>query len=70
MRVEFDLERAFKGAAIAALFCVAVLIIIVAMYLLGGCSAEYMREKPIATDLHKYCLDHPKDSACQGPNSK
>lgn len=46
-----------------------------AIYLLlvlfcGGCSAEYMREKPIATDLHKYCLEYPKDSACQGKDSK
>jgi hypothetical protein len=72
--------------------------------LLGGCSAEAIRQgnKPDlapmsrdaerqsirergvefcktypddvackkATDLAKYCRDNPKDSACQGPNSK
>lgn len=31
---------------------------------LCGCSAEYMREKPIVTDLHKYCLEFPRDAAC------
>jgi hypothetical protein len=39
----------------------------------GGCSGDYARERPVpqtATDLHRYCLDYPKDSACQGPASK
>ena len=35
------------------------------LLIVGGCSAEYMREKPIVTDLHKYCVEYPKDSACQ-----
>jgi hypothetical protein len=26
--------------------------------------------KKTATDLAKYCRDNPRDSACQGPNSK
>lgn len=44
------------------------------LILLAGCSAEYTRENGmrngVVTDLHKYCLEYPKDSACQGPNSK
>lgn len=43
------------------------------LILLCACSAEYTREKPApqtATDLHRYCIDHPTDSACQGPASK
>jgi hypothetical protein len=40
--------------------------VMVACLLLCACSGDYMREKGnIATDLHKYCLDYPKDSACQ-----
>jgi hypothetical protein len=43
----------------------------------GGCSEDYLREREIPgtkngviTDLHKYCLEYPKDSACQGKESK
>ena len=49
---------------------VTITLIIAVAILLSACSAEYMREKPIVTDLHKYCLDYPKDSACQGRESK
>jgi hypothetical protein len=46
--------------------------------LLCACSAEAIRgqaDRPgmqngVVTDLHKYCLAYPKDSACQGPASK
>ncbi len=53
-----------------------------AIYLLlvllcAGCSADYVREHEapgtkngVITDLHKYCLEFPKDSACQGRESK
>jgi hypothetical protein len=45
--------------------------IILLAVLLTACSADYLRERPdIATDLHKYCLNYPKDSACQGKDSK
>ena len=43
---------------------------IVGVMLLANCSAEYIREKPVVTDLHKYCLNYPNDSACQGKESK
>ena len=43
------------------------------LLLLCGCSADYVREQPdrpgmrngVVTDLHKYCIEYPKDSACQ-----
>jgi hypothetical protein len=43
--------------------------------LLAACSEHYMRElelrdPKIKTDLTKYCIEYPKDSACQGANSK
>ena len=51
--------------------------VIVGLALLAGCSSDYMREHEtpgtkngVVTDLHKYCLANPKDSACQGPGSK
>lgn len=44
----------------------------VILVLVGGCSADYMREHEapgtkngVVTDLHKYCISNPKDSACQ-----
>jgi hypothetical protein len=50
---------------------------LVGLLLLVGCSSDYMREHEapgtkngVITDLHKYCLAYPKDSACQGPASK
>ena len=56
---------------------VRVLFIGVALLLLKMCVPLAPRDHPIAptrasvaTDLPKYCLDNPKDSACQGPNSK
>lgn len=45
----------------------------VILVLVGGCSGDYARERPApqtATDLHRYCISYPADSACQGPNSK
>lgn len=47
--------------------------LIFALVTVVACSAEYQREKPApqtATDLHRYCLSYPADSACQGPASK
>lgn len=35
------------------------------LIILTACSAEYIREKPVITDLHEYCLKVPQDSACQ-----
>jgi len=42
------------------------------LLLLCGCSENYLREREtpgmrngVVTDLHKYCLENPKDSACQ-----
>lgn len=56
---------------LAAITGIAAVVTMLALVLaVAGCSAEYMREKPIVTDLHKYCLEVPTDSACQGPNSK
>jgi hypothetical protein len=47
------------------------LILAMLIAVIAACSAEYTRETGgIATDLHKYCLQHPQDSACQGPASK
>jgi hypothetical protein len=46
------------------------------LLLLCSCSGEYARERPTptpqtATDLHAYCRDvNPRDSACQGKESK
>ena len=52
-------------------------ILLFLLLLCGGCSSDYMREHEtpgtkngVITDLHKYCLANPKDSACQGPASK
>jgi hypothetical protein len=47
------------------------------LILCAGCSESYLREREtpgmkngVVTDLHKYCLEFPKDSACQGKESK
>jgi hypothetical protein len=41
-------------------------LLLLLVLLCGGCSEDYTRERGnIATDLHKYCLEHPQDSACQ-----
>lgn len=44
--------------------------IILVAVLLTSCSADYMRERKTVYDLHKYCLNVPTDSACQGKDSK
>lgn len=50
---------------------VVICLLILAVILLSACSGDYLREKGgVTTDLHKYCLEYPKDSACQGKESK
>ena len=41
--------------------------------LCAGCSADYMREHEtpgtkngVITDIHRWCSENPKDSACDG----
>jgi hypothetical protein len=55
----------------------AIAAIVVIAFAIVGCSESYLRERNdagmrngVVTDLHKYCLEYPKDSACQGPASK
>jgi hypothetical protein len=53
--------------------CLTIAAIIVIAIILASCSSEYERERPVpknATDLHRYCLEYPKDSACQGKESR
>jgi hypothetical protein len=48
------------------------------LLLLCACSGDYAREKPAAepirggtiTDLHKYCLEFPRDAACNEKEGK
>ena len=56
---ELALSAFAAAAGIAAVVTLLALVLAVA-----GCSADYLREKPVVTDLHRYCLSNPKDSAC------
>ena len=52
-------------------------ILLFLVLLCAGCSSAYIREHEVpgtkngvVTDLHRYCLEVPTDSACQGAASK
>ena len=69
--MSLNIKKAFCVAALAVM-----LLVIIALAF-AGCSADYIREREtpgtkngVVTDLHKYCLQVPTDSACQGKDSK
>jgi hypothetical protein len=61
----------------ALVYAFIIAMMIIALWLLSDCSSDYSRERNsggmkngVITDLHKYCLEFPKDAACQGKESK
>jgi hypothetical protein len=76
MKSKYETEFERRQRQVSFIYALTTLIILAVgatglVLLLTQCSGDYVREKGgVITDLHKYCLEFPKDSACQGKDSK